>query len=89
MLDPTCSFNCNTPRVYETDAGYAILRRIRPAGYANLEGAYVLQTSIVLLPTDGRNAVRSYTAASAIASAEASSVKREEELSFSTLLWYL
>ena len=65
------------------------------AGYANLEGAYVLldmpilktQTSYrlpVFLPTDGRNAVRA-TAASAIASAEASSEKKKA-LVFKTAL---
>jgi hypothetical protein len=86
MLDPTC----HTPRkVYETDAGYA-----------NLEGAYVLLDMPILkahtsyrlplfLPTDGRNAVRA-TAASAIASAEASYVnERKKALVFNTALVFI
>jgi hypothetical protein len=87
---PACSiqheiYTCHTPRkVYETDAGYA-----------NLEGAYVLLDMPILkahtsyrlslfLPTDERKAVRA-TAASAIASAEASTEKKKA-LVFNTAL---
>jgi LSD1 subclass zinc finger protein len=72
------------------------------AGYANLEGAYVLLDMLILkahtfywncqscrlplfLPTGGREAVRA-TAASAIASAEASSGKKKVVVFNTTLV---